>query len=309
MDADRFATRVRTPPDPHDGPGSATVSTALRAEALRQLHWQQGEWTRILATSDPGLIAVAARAGFTDALDLLREAGEDVPSWLYRRGSSVHTSDLPRSATARTRLTALLADITQALAWFDLGPSTRDLTGSAQRPQPDADGDVGPRVVGTPAPTPEHVALGVPITPGAGAPPCVRGGGAPQGVDQGGSRLTRKSTDEGRDAPAGEWIVGDRVRARANAITVRAGRRGTVRGFSSVGGHPLVDFSGSGLVLIPAAHLDRDDDAPAEASSPGRPPPSGPTRLSPSSRSPAGVTVPDPPPPDWCDPLTATMSD
>jgi hypothetical protein len=104
MDADRFATRGLTRPDPHGGPdlgpGNATLNTTLRAEALRQLRWLQREWTRILATKDPGLIAVAARAGFTDGLDVLREAGEDVPSWLYRRGSPVPITHVMRGATA-----------------------------------------------------------------------------------------------------------------------------------------------------------------------------------------------------------------
>ena len=91
MDADRFATRPSARPDPHSAPGPGTVNAALRAEALRQLRGQQRDWARLLATRDPDLIAAAARAGFTDGLDLLREAGEDVPSWLSRRGSLVET--------------------------------------------------------------------------------------------------------------------------------------------------------------------------------------------------------------------------
>ena len=69
-----------------------------------------------------------------------------------------------------------------------------------------------------------------------------------------------EAKDEGHEAAAGEWVVGDHVAARANEIKVRAGSRGTVVGFSAVGGHPLVDFGGSGLVLIRAEHLARDDD-------------------------------------------------
>src|SRR5215217_6358212 len=83
--------------------------------------------------------------------------------------------------------------------------------------------------------------------------------------------MTWKPTDEDRDAAAGEWSVGDRVTARTNEIKVRTGSRGTVVGFSSVGGHPLVDFAGSGLVLIRAEHLARDDDSTTEARTPGRP--------------------------------------
>jgi hypothetical protein len=54
------------------------VNTALRAEALRRLHWQQREWQCRLATHPPGAprLVPAHRAGLDDCLDLLREAGE-----------------------------------------------------------------------------------------------------------------------------------------------------------------------------------------------------------------------------------------
>ena len=110
-----------------------------------------------------------------------------------------------------------------------------------------------------------------------------------------------KSTDEDHEAAAGEWTVGDRVTARANAIKVRTGRRGTVIGFSAVGGHPLVDFAGSGLVLIRAEHLARDDDSITEVRTPGQPRFSGTTRLSDTPRAPAVTAAPLPPPPDWFD--------
>ena len=110
-----------------------------------------------------------------------------------------------------------------------------------------------------------------------------------------------KPADEGHEAAAGEWTVGDRVKARANAIKVRTGSRGTVTGFSSVGGHPLVDLAGSGLVLIRAEHLERDDDATPEARSPGGPQSSTTTRLSATPRPPAGKAAPTPPLPDWFD--------
>jgi hypothetical protein len=110
-----------------------------------------------------------------------------------------------------------------------------------------------------------------------------------------------KPTDEGHDAAAGGWIVGDRVRARANAIKVRTGSRGTVMGFSSVGGHPLVDFASSGLVLIRAEHLERDDDTPTEVRSSGRSRSPGTTRLSATPRPAAIEAAPPPPLPDWFD--------
>ena len=107
--------------------------------------------------------------------------------------------------------------------------------------------------------------------------------------------------NEGHEAAAGEWTVDDRVQARANAIKVRAGSRGTVVGFSSVGGHPLVDFAGSGLVLIRAEHLERDDDSSPEVRSAGKPRSSGMPRLSDTPRPPAVAAAPPPSPPDWFD--------
>jgi len=113
--------------------------------------------------------------------------------------------------------------------------------------------------------------------------------------------MTWNSKDEGHEAAAGEWVVGDHVAARANEIKVRAGSRGTVVGFSAVGGHPLVDFAGSGLVLIRAEHLARDDDSTTEARTPGRPRSPGTIRLSDTPRARAVAAAPPPPSPDWFD--------
>ena len=113
--------------------------------------------------------------------------------------------------------------------------------------------------------------------------------------------MTWKPTDEDHEAAAGGWIVGDQVVARANEIKVRAGSRGTVVGFSAVGGHPLVDFAGSGLVLIRAEHLQRDGDSTPETRSSGKPRSPGATRLSDTPRPPAVTAAPPPPPPDWFD--------
>ena len=118
---------------------------------------------------------------------------------------------------------------------------------------------------------------------------------------QGGRSVTWKPIDEGHEEAAGEWIVGDHVAARANEIKVRAGSQGTVVGFSAVGGHPLVDFAGSGLVLIRAEHLQRDGDSTTEARSPGRQRSPGTSRLSDTPRPPAIVAASPPPPPDWFD--------
>jgi len=113
--------------------------------------------------------------------------------------------------------------------------------------------------------------------------------------------VTWNSRDEGHEAAAGEWTVGDHIGARANEIKVRAGSRGTVVGFSAVGGHPLVDFAGSGLVLIRAEHLARDDGPTTEARTPSRPRSPGTPRLSDTPRAPAVAAAPLPPPLDWFD--------
>jgi hypothetical protein len=113
--------------------------------------------------------------------------------------------------------------------------------------------------------------------------------------------VTWKPIDEDHEAAAGEGTGGDHVAARANEIKVRAGSRGIVVGFSTVGGHPLVDFAGSGLVLIRAEHLQRDGDPTSEARSPGGRRSSGTTRLSDTPRPPAVAVAPPPPPPDWFD--------
>jgi hypothetical protein len=110
-----------------------------------------------------------------------------------------------------------------------------------------------------------------------------------------------KPTDEGHEAAAGEWSVGDHVAARANEIKVRAGSQGIVVGFSAVGGHPLVDFAGPGLVLIRAEHLARDADSTTEKTTSGRRRFPGTTRLSDTPRPPAVAATPSLPPPDWFD--------
>ncbi len=113
-------------PNAFPTPACHDVNAALRAEALRQLHWQRREWERRLTAHPPGppcLIAPAHRAGLSSSLDLLREAGEDIPPWLYQRGSTVRTTNLPRGATGTVRLDNLLADIVRVLAWIDSEPS------------------------------------------------------------------------------------------------------------------------------------------------------------------------------------------
>jgi hypothetical protein len=108
--------------DAPPGPDVRTSKVLLRAEALRQLHWQQRAWARVLAAHTPGtpcLIASTERAGLHDGLDLLRAAGEDVPSRLYHHGSLVRTTDAARGVPAGVSLAGLLADLDRVLERFD----------------------------------------------------------------------------------------------------------------------------------------------------------------------------------------------
>jgi hypothetical protein len=198
------------------------------------------------------------------------------------------------------KLTRLLADITRVLAWFDPEPSALDQGVLAEHPPSGAGAE--PRTHSGLACLPtnrDSVALCVQSTPRTGAASYASGERRSRQGGQGGGSVNWKPADEGHEAAAGEWTAGDRVKARANAIKVRTGSRGIVVGFSSVGGHPLVDFAGSGLVLIRAEHLERDDDAPPETRSPNGPRSSGTTRLSDTPRLPSVAVAPLPPPPDW----------
>jgi hypothetical protein len=118
MDTEHFAPLARLTPSLHDarpGSGFREVNAALRAEALRQLHLQQREWAGTLTTHSPGtsgLVGPAARAGLTDGLDVLRQAG----------------------GTARVQLADLLADITRVLPWFDSAPSALGEGVSSEHP-------------------------------------------------------------------------------------------------------------------------------------------------------------------------------
>ncbi len=62
MPTDRSATLTSARFDAHAGPAPGTVNAALRAEALRQLRWQQREWARVLATHPVGTPCLVAPA-------------------------------------------------------------------------------------------------------------------------------------------------------------------------------------------------------------------------------------------------------
>ena len=256
----------------------------------------------ILTAHEPGtpcLVASADRAGLHNGLDLLRRAGEDVPSRFYRRGAYVPTS-AGGSATS-VRVSDLLVDITQALRWFDCEPSARGQIVPSALPRPRAAVEPLPPdgLACSPA-NADSTTPGTQRSPVAGAVGNASGAGGSRHASRGGAGLTWKQMDEGHDAAAGGWIVGDQVRARANKINVRAGSEGTVRGFSGAGGHPLVDFAGSGLVLIRAEHLEPDDHATIAAGSHAARYPST-TRLSATPRPPAVEAAVFLPQLDWFD--------
>jgi hypothetical protein len=87
MDTEHFESLARLTPALHGTDGDFSAGgghRAVRAEAVRQLRWLQRAWARTLATHTrgaSGLIGPTARARRTDSPDVLRQAGEDVPSW------------------------------------------------------------------------------------------------------------------------------------------------------------------------------------------------------------------------------------
>jgi hypothetical protein len=119
---------ARLTPARHDTGCDAGVGArhgALRAEVRRPLRWQQQAWERLLAAHTAGtpcLVPASQWAGLTDGIDLRRQAGEDVPSWLYRRGSLQHISDAAGGTTMGVSVARLLPAITRVLAWGDSAP-------------------------------------------------------------------------------------------------------------------------------------------------------------------------------------------
>jgi hypothetical protein len=145
MDTNHFEPLARLTPALHDTSCDSGVRArhgALWAEALRQLRWQQRALARTLITHTPGtprLVVPAARAGLTDGPDLLRQAGEDVPSWFDQGRSLLWTVGAARR-TESVRLADLLADLTRVLTWFDsaLRPLEAGVASEHPRLGPDA---------------------------------------------------------------------------------------------------------------------------------------------------------------------------
>src|SRR3954471_18910713 len=103
MDTNHFESLSKLTPALHNTSCDSGVRTghgALRAEALRQLRWQQRALARTVITHTPGTprLVPAARAGLTDGPDLLRQAGEDVPSWFDQGRSLLWTVGAARRA-------------------------------------------------------------------------------------------------------------------------------------------------------------------------------------------------------------------
>jgi hypothetical protein len=302
MPADRFHTSMLAAHHGLTGRICHEDPAMLRAEALRQLRWQQGVWMSVLTAHAPGtpcLVASTDRAGLHNGLDLLRQAGEDVPSRFYRREAYVQTT---AGGTAMSvRVSDLLVDITQALRWFDSEPSAQGQIVPFARPRPRAAVEPLPSDgLACSSASADSTTSGIQRPPGAGAMEGASSAGGSRHASRGGARVIWKQMEKDLDAAAGGWIVGDRVRARANKINVRTGSEGTVRGFSGAGGHPLVDFAGSGLVLIRAEHLEPGDDEPIVSRSPAARS-SRTTRLSATPRPPAAEVAGVLPLLDWFD--------
>src|SRR5688500_4646592 len=106
MDTQPFELLARLTPALHDTGCACGVRAshgALRAEARRQLRWQQRALARTRTTptlGTPYLVVPAARAGLAEVPDWLRQAGEEVPSWFDHGRSLVWTSDVTRGTAS-----------------------------------------------------------------------------------------------------------------------------------------------------------------------------------------------------------------
>jgi hypothetical protein len=87
MTTDHVESLARLTPALHDTDGDFCARgghRAVRAEAVRQVHWLQRAWARTRTTKmlgSFGLFDPPAHARRTDGPDVHRQMGEDVPSW------------------------------------------------------------------------------------------------------------------------------------------------------------------------------------------------------------------------------------
>jgi hypothetical protein len=109
MTTDHFESLARLTPALHDTDCDFCAHgshRAVRAEAVRQLHWLLRAWARTRSTQTPGApgsIGPTVRARRTDGTDVHRQMGEDVPSWFDEGGSRVRIVEVARG-TASERL-------------------------------------------------------------------------------------------------------------------------------------------------------------------------------------------------------------
>ena len=115
MTTEHFESLARLTPAPHDTDGDFCARgghRAVRAEAVRQLHWLQRACARTLSTQTPGApgpIGSTVRAGRPDGADVHRQMGEDVPSWFDEGGSRVRIVEVA-SGPASVSLANRVAD-------------------------------------------------------------------------------------------------------------------------------------------------------------------------------------------------------
>jgi len=115
MTTEHFESLARLTPALHDTDCDFCARgghRAVRAEALRQVHWLQRAWARTRTTQTPGApgsIGSTARARRTDGPDVHRQMGEDVPSWFDEGGSRVRIVEVA-SGPASVSLANRVAD-------------------------------------------------------------------------------------------------------------------------------------------------------------------------------------------------------
>ena len=115
MTTDHVESLARLTPALHDTDGDFCARgghRAVRAEAVRQVHWLQRAWARTRTTQTPGApgsIGSTVRARRTDGTDVHRQMGEDVPSWFDEGGSRVRIVEVA-SGPASVSLANRVAD-------------------------------------------------------------------------------------------------------------------------------------------------------------------------------------------------------
>jgi hypothetical protein len=109
MTTDHVESLARLTPALHDTDGDFCARgghRALRAEAVRQVHWLQRALVRTRTSQTPGApgpIGSTVRARRTDGTDVHRQMGEDVSSWFDEGGSRVRTGEVARGRASERR--------------------------------------------------------------------------------------------------------------------------------------------------------------------------------------------------------------